>query len=203
MTARQLDRHRKQLEQLADSTGRTAAALEDEVRSPLGGEASGGLSNAPVHLGDLGSEAYTQELDATLLENETFIRDEALAALERLDAGTYGRCAACGTDIASARLDALPYARQCVACAAAGQSGLAVNMNDGRPEGRLGAAPNDTHAAGTPGGGTEVGGLAGTNVGSGAPDGANLERAMSGAPPKKRATGKAKAAKPAPKRPKK
>ena len=81
MSGQQLERYRKQLEELAEGVGRIAAALEDEVRSPLGGEAGGGLSDAPMHLGDLGSEAFTQELDATLLENEAYIRDEAVAAL--------------------------------------------------------------------------------------------------------------------------
>ncbi len=38
--------------------------------------------------------------------------------------------------------------------------------------------PPDEEAAGTPGGGTEVGGLAGTNVGDGSPENADLERAM-------------------------
>src|SRR5262249_38077009 len=36
----------------------------------------------------------------------------------------------------------------------------------------------DEEAVGTPGGGTEVGGLAGTNIGDGAPENADLERAM-------------------------
>lgn len=36
----------------------------------------------------------------------------------------------------------------------------------------------DPHAAGTPGGGTAVGGLAGTNVGHGEPENADLERAF-------------------------
>ncbi|HEY8504327.1 MAG TPA: hypothetical protein VIL46_07070 [Gemmataceae bacterium] len=35
--------------------------------------------------------------------------------------------------------------------------------------------PPDRHAAGTPGGGSEAGGLAGTNIGSGDPDSADLE----------------------------
>lgn len=39
------------------------------------------------------------------------------AALQRLDAGTYGRCARCGRAIGDARLTALPYATTCVACA--------------------------------------------------------------------------------------
>jgi hypothetical protein len=47
---------------------------------------------------------------------------------------------------------------------------------------RPGEEPEPDHfgidAAGTPGGGTEVGGLAGTNVGDGAPENADLERYM-------------------------
>lgn len=37
-------------------------------------------------------------------------------AVRRLDAGTYGECAECGTDIPSARLKALPFAVLCVNC---------------------------------------------------------------------------------------
>lgn len=193
------DRYRDQLQKLSDRVSKTAAGLEEQVRTPTGGEAGGGISNAPMHLADVGSEAYTQELSATLLENETYIRDEAAAALDRLARGAFGRCERCGTDIPGARLDAIPYTRHCTPCAAAVQAGAAVNLNDGRPDGWLGApggentnsagspnrivgrdvggAPDDVHAVGTPGGGTASGGLAGTNVGTGAPDTAHLEAA--------------------------
>ena len=40
------------------------------------------------------------------------------AALQRIADGTYGVCAECGEDIASARLKALPDAALCVTCAA-------------------------------------------------------------------------------------
>lgn len=43
---------------------------------------------------------------------------------------------------------------------------------DGPPASDLG----DRHAIGTPGGGTEVGGLGGTNIGDGSPENADLER---------------------------
>lgn len=36
------------------------------------------------------------------------------AALERLDAGTYGRCEACEATIGAARLEAMPSARFCI-----------------------------------------------------------------------------------------
>lgn len=42
---------------------------------------------------------------------------EAAAALERLDAGGYGICLACGRPIASARLEARPMAALCLDCA--------------------------------------------------------------------------------------
>ena len=39
-------------------------------------------------------------------------------ALQRIDAGTYGRCQTCGEDIAPGRLEALPDTPTCVGCAA-------------------------------------------------------------------------------------
>lgn len=39
------------------------------------------------------------------------------AALDRVDAGTYGTCESCGGPIGDVRLDALPAARTCIACA--------------------------------------------------------------------------------------
>jgi hypothetical protein len=49
-----------------------------------------------------------------------------------------------------------------------------ADLRPGEPASDLG----DRHAAGTPGGGTEFGGLGGTNVGDAAPENANLEAAM-------------------------
>ena len=44
--------------------------------------------------------------------------DEVDAALERLEAGTYGLCEVCGKPIGAARLEAMPAARLCIADAA-------------------------------------------------------------------------------------
>jgi RNA polymerase-binding transcription factor DksA len=200
MNRTQQDKFRKMLRDIADRASSAAEGLTEQVRTPTGGEAAGGISNAPIHLGDIGSEAYNQELGVTLLENETYIRDEAFMALARLDRGTFGRCESCHELIPIERLNAIPYARHCAACAEKLHAGLPVNLNEGRPPtwlgepghegldqtgtpdrvvGRdLGRSENDPHAAGTPGGGTAVGGLAGTNVGSGSPSAAHLEQAM-------------------------
>lgn len=41
--------------------------------------------------------------------------DDVEAALERLDAGTYGTCEVCGTEFADDELERQPQARRCVA----------------------------------------------------------------------------------------
>lgn len=42
-------------------------------------------------------------------------------ALARLDAGTYGTCETCGVPIGDERLEALPNATSCIACASDGR----------------------------------------------------------------------------------
>ena len=38
-------------------------------------------------------------------------------ALRRMDAGQYGLCGACGSSIGAERIDAYPYAAECIDCA--------------------------------------------------------------------------------------
>ncbi|MFK4837214.1 TraR/DksA family transcriptional regulator [Microbacterium sp. ZW T2_14] len=42
--------------------------------------------------------------------------EQISAALNRITQGTYGRCTRCGAQIASARLEVLPYAAACIEC---------------------------------------------------------------------------------------
>ncbi|GAA5196933.1 TraR/DksA family transcriptional regulator [Microbacterium jejuense] len=42
--------------------------------------------------------------------------DHITAALNRISAGTYGRCVRCGNQIAPARLEVLPSAAACIEC---------------------------------------------------------------------------------------
>lgn len=55
------------------------------------------------------AEALAAELAGALEEVE--------AAIERLQQGSYGKCERCGNQIAPARLEAMPAARRCIACA--------------------------------------------------------------------------------------
>ncbi|GAA0241546.1 TraR/DksA family transcriptional regulator [Cryptosporangium japonicum] len=47
--------------------------------------------------------------------------EEIDAALERVEAGTYGRCVRCGAAIAGERLEVRPHAAACVSCARSGR----------------------------------------------------------------------------------
>jgi len=42
--------------------------------------------------------------------------DEVEEAMKRVEDGTYGRCAACGSTLRAEELDAYPLARRCRAC---------------------------------------------------------------------------------------
>lgn len=117
MTQAELSHFRRRLLAMQKRLVGTLADLEDEGLRPVGGEASGGLSNVPVHPADLGTDNSEEEFALELVENEHKLLLEVEAALERIEQGTYGQCVNCGRTISMERLKALPYARYCYCCA--------------------------------------------------------------------------------------
>lgn len=91
--------------------------LKKEALRATGGEASGGLSNAPMHMGDLGSDLAEEELDLQLVENQELMMRDVNDALERIQNNTFGMCEECNKPISKARLTAIPYTRYCIHCA--------------------------------------------------------------------------------------
>jgi DnaK suppressor protein len=69
-----------------------------------------------MRFADLATDNSQQEVAAGVLQNEQQMLAAIAAALDRLDAGAFGRCVGCGRTIPEARLRALPYASRCVAC---------------------------------------------------------------------------------------
>ncbi len=82
-------------------------------------EASGDLSSMPIHMADIGSDNYEQEFTLSLLQNEEETLQRIEAALERIEAGTYGRCVECEGRIKVGRLQAIPFTDVCIKCASA------------------------------------------------------------------------------------
>jgi RNA polymerase-binding transcription factor DksA len=57
------------------------------------------------------------EVEVGVIATETQLLAEVTAALRRIEAGTFGWCETCGRPVSRRRLDAVPYARQCIRCA--------------------------------------------------------------------------------------
>jgi RNA polymerase-binding transcription factor DksA len=106
-----------------EAAGAELAAKAAAIRAELSG-----LTEAPEDFGviQFGKRAG----DATNVAAEQLSRvgaheqlQELLADIERAQArlaeGTYGTCDACGEPIAEARLEALPWATECVSCRSA------------------------------------------------------------------------------------
>jgi DnaK suppressor protein len=57
-----------------------------------------------------------RETEFAMNEHETAELGDIDAALERIQAGTYGQCTDCGVTIAPTRLNAYPTAKRCLDC---------------------------------------------------------------------------------------
>jgi DnaK suppressor protein len=80
-------------------------------------------TSMPNHMAELGSGNFDQELTLSLLGGEKEALDQIQAAIERIEDGSYGQCEECGVKIPASRLDAIPYAAQCVRCASQREEG--------------------------------------------------------------------------------
>ncbi|MER3408899.1 MAG: conjugal transfer protein TraR [Thermoleophilia bacterium] len=114
MTTIDVEAFRKRL---LEERRRVLAALDylhEENRGSLEEEAE----EVPLdnHLAETATVTLDREIDYTLEENEARVLAAIDAALERIEQGTYGICATCGKPIDAERLQALPYATQCIEC---------------------------------------------------------------------------------------
>ncbi|MGE3316246.1 MAG: TraR/DksA family transcriptional regulator [Planctomycetaceae bacterium] len=83
-----------------------------------------GDSKSPTHIAELGTQTYEQDFSLRVVESDQEILDEIRAALDRIEAGTFGLCERCVEEgktvskslIPKLRLKAIPYARNCVGC---------------------------------------------------------------------------------------
>ncbi|HEX7521842.1 MAG TPA: hypothetical protein VF441_07280 [Acidimicrobiia bacterium] len=90
-------------------------ALIDDLRGELGDESEteqlSELSAYDQHPADTATETFEREKDLSILDQLEAELAELQAALERIDAGTYGVDEVTGEPIPDERLDAIPAAR--------------------------------------------------------------------------------------------
>lgn len=117
MKREQNEKYRQRLMEMGARLKNDETVVAGEALRQSGGDASGNISNVPMHLADIGTDAFEQEMSTSLLTNGRQLQIEVAAALDRLEQGTFGKCAQCGHDIGEGRLNTLPYTRYCVDCA--------------------------------------------------------------------------------------
>jgi DnaK suppressor protein len=106
--------------ELLKETERRLRGRRDALRRALAGDMS---SLRSQHEGSVGDE-----IDAAIATEQAELRSQMASfesrelaqiesALEKIRRGRYGRCETCDRAIGPARLNALPYATECIGCA--------------------------------------------------------------------------------------
>lgn len=105
--------HRKLLERLSEIVSDYYGIDQELIEA----EAGSGEARIPRDLAELGSDAEQEDLLRALEDNERRELLEILAALERIDEGTYGICERTEKPIPKKRLEAIPWTRYTIEAA--------------------------------------------------------------------------------------
>ncbi len=87
--------------------------IKDDLRQGREGAKEDGMDTY-----DLASEERDREINFILGDREREKLQSIESALSRIEDGSYGICENCESEIAPARLDAMPFSRLCVSCQA-------------------------------------------------------------------------------------
>jgi DnaK suppressor protein len=101
---------RQRLEEICGELDRSITVLNGPDEQDSG--------DYPQDPADAGANLSESERSRAVLAVARRQRSDVLAALHRIDLGTYGTCVDCGTIVPEGRLEAKPDAARCVACQA-------------------------------------------------------------------------------------
>ncbi|MBO0831126.1 MAG: TraR/DksA family transcriptional regulator [Actinobacteria bacterium] len=101
---------RRRLEAICDELDRSIGVLNGN------GEHKQWAGEYPQDPADAGANLSETERSEAVLDAARRQRKDVLAALQRIDLGTYGTCVECGGPVPEGRLEAKPDAARCVAC---------------------------------------------------------------------------------------
>ena len=95
--------------------------LHEETPGSLADETEEIVGNSDNHLGETATATLDREIDYSLEENSEQVLRSIDRALQRIDEGSFGICETCGQPISEERLEAIPYATQCIDCRRKGE----------------------------------------------------------------------------------
>lgn len=116
MDKKRLEYYRKKLEAKRDELLKIIARTEEEGRAAD--------EDTTVDLADKAANSYTKEFLFGQTDHDRFTLQLVTDALARVNNGTYGQCVNCEEEIQQKRLEAVPWARHCIACQEKQEQGL-------------------------------------------------------------------------------
>ncbi len=117
MEKRQSEQFRKVLEERQRVLRESVARTEQDGRAADAGDAAQDIA-------DRASSSYQKEFLFHQSNNDRQLLQMVENALERIRVGVYGECISCGNEINPKRLNAVPWARYCIACQEKLEKGL-------------------------------------------------------------------------------
>ena len=120
LTARQLRGYRELLETKRAELMEDVGSMESQALRSSSGE----ISHMPIHMADIGSDAFDQDLKLGVAASERDRIRMIDEALSRIGDRTYGVCPSTGTPIPTARLKAKPWAKYTIDAARRIEQGL-------------------------------------------------------------------------------
>ena len=95
--------------------------LHEETPGSLADETEEITGAGDNHIGETATATLDREIDYSLEENSEQVLRSIDGALQRIANGTFGICETCGQRISEERLEAIPYATQCIDCRRKGE----------------------------------------------------------------------------------
>ena len=116
MKAEEVTQFKKLLLSLRERLVGKVDFMQGEALKKSRQDASGDLSNVPIHMADVGTDNYERDIMIELIQNgEEGVRNID-TALEKIEEGAFGVCELCAKKINKERLKAVPYAKLCIDC---------------------------------------------------------------------------------------
>ena len=116
MKAEEVAQFKKLLLSLRERLVGKVDVMQGETLKKSRQDASGDLSNVPIHMADVGTDNYERDIMIELIQNgEEGVRNID-TALEKIEEGAFGVCELCAKKINKERLKAVPYAKLCIDC---------------------------------------------------------------------------------------
>ena len=117
MKASDVKIYKQALESMRARLRGDVSTMADAALRKTRSEASGDLSSMPIHMADIGTDAFEQEFTLSLMATEEETLELVEEALAKIRARKYGTCDECGGVITKKRLEAIPFAPLCIRCA--------------------------------------------------------------------------------------